>query len=48
MSSQRELLYSVITWTTGMILVTFLVVIPARAQSNSGDYLFLVGSGFLC
>jgi hypothetical protein len=35
-------------WTAGIILATFLVAIPARAQSNSGDYLFFVGSGFLC
>jgi len=48
MSSRRALLYRVITWTAGAILATFLVAIPARAQSNSGDYLFLVGSGFLC
>jgi len=31
-----------------MTLATFLVAIPARAQSTSGDYLFFVGSGFLC
>jgi hypothetical protein len=48
MSSQRELLYGVIAWTAGMTLATFLVAIPGRAQSNSGDYLFFVGSGFLC
>jgi hypothetical protein len=35
-------------WTAGMTLATFLVAIPARAQGNSGDYLFFVGSGFLC
>jgi hypothetical protein len=48
MSSQRELLYGVIAWTAGMILSIFLVAMPARAQSNGGDYLFFVGSGFLC
>jgi hypothetical protein len=48
MSSHRELLYGVMAWTAGMTLATFLVAIPARAQSNSGDYLFFVGSGFLC
>jgi hypothetical protein len=48
MSSERELLYGVIAWTAGMTLTTFLVAIPATAQSNRGDYLFLVGSGFLC
>jgi hypothetical protein len=31
-----------------MILAIFLVAMPARAQSNGGDYLFFVGSGFLC
>jgi hypothetical protein len=39
MSSQWELLYRVITWTA-MTLATFLVAIPARAQSEGGDYLF--------
>jgi hypothetical protein len=48
MSTQREPLYRGIIWTAGAILATFLVAIPARAQSNSGDYLFFVGSGFLC
>ena len=48
MSSQRQLLYGVIAWTAGMILAIFLVAMPARAQSNSSDYLFFVGSGFLC
>jgi hypothetical protein len=48
MLSQRELLSGVMAWTAGMTLATFLVAIPARAQSNSGDYLFFVGSGFLC
>jgi hypothetical protein len=48
MSSQREILYGVIAWAAGMTLATVLVAIPARAQSNRGDYLFFVGSGFLC
>jgi len=48
MSSQRELLYGVIAWTAGTTLATFLVAIPVSAQSSSGDYLFFVGSGFLC
>jgi hypothetical protein len=47
MSSQWELLYRLITWTA-MTLATFLVAIPARAQSKGVDYLFFVGSGFLC
>jgi len=48
MSTQREPLYRGIIWTAGAILATFLVAIPAKAQSNRGDYLFFVGSGFLC
>jgi hypothetical protein len=28
--------------------VTFLAVIPATAQTNNGDYIFLLASGFLC
>jgi len=48
MSNQRELLCGVIAWTAGMILATFLAAVPTRAQNTSGDYLFFVGSGFLC
>jgi len=48
MSTQREPLYRGIIWTAGAILATFLVAIPAKAQSSRGDYLFFVGSGFLC
>ena len=48
MSSRRDRLYRVIAWTAGMILSIFLVAIPARAQRNNGDYLFFIGSGFLC
>lgn len=29
-------------------ITTFLAVVPAMAQSNNGDYLFLLASGFLC
>ena len=29
-------------------IVTVLAVIPAMAQSNNGDYIFLLASGFLC
>jgi hypothetical protein len=29
-------------------IVTLLAVIPATAQSNNGDYMFLLASGFLC
>jgi hypothetical protein len=48
MSNQGELLYGVMAWTARITLATLLVAIPGRAQSNSGDYLFFVGSGFLC
>ena len=48
MFSQREFLYGVIAWTAGMILVTFLAAVPTKAQNASRDYLFFVGSGFLC
>jgi hypothetical protein len=48
MSSQRELLTWVIAWTAGVGLALFLVPIPAIAQSNSADYIFLIASGFLC
>jgi len=48
MLSQQKLLHGVIVWTAGMTLATFLAAIPATAQSNSGDYLFFVGSGSLC
>jgi hypothetical protein len=29
-------------------LAIFLAAIPVKAQSSNGDYIFLVGSGFLC
>ena len=29
-------------------IVAFLAVVPAMAQSNNGDYIFLLASGFLC
>jgi hypothetical protein len=48
MSSQRELLTWVIAWTAGVGLALFIVPIPAMAQSNSADYILLIGSGFLC
>jgi len=48
MPSQRELRYGAIAWSAGMTLATFLIAIPGRAQSKSGDYLLFVGAGFLC
>ena len=48
MSSKFRLLCRAITWTAGMILLAFLFVNRASAQSASGDYLLFVGSGFLC
>jgi hypothetical protein len=48
MSSQRKLQNFITAWTAWVSLATFLVAIPARAQSDSGDYLFFIGSGFLC
>jgi hypothetical protein len=48
MSSQRELPSWVIAWTAVVGLAIFPVAIPAMAQSSSGDYLFLIASGFLC
>jgi hypothetical protein len=48
MSSQRELLDGVIVWTAQVGFAMILVAIPAMTQNNRGDYLFLIGSGFLC
>lgn len=46
MSCQRVFSSPVITWVAVSTLAIFLASIPAMAQS--GDYIFLVGSGFLC
>ena len=48
MSSQRVFSSLVITWVAMPSLAIFLVAIPAMAQNSNGDYIFLVGSGFLC
>ena len=48
MSSQRVFSSLVITWVAMPSLAIFLAAIPAMAQSSTGDYIFLVGSGFLC
>jgi len=48
MSNRRQLQGWVIAWAAGLGLAIFLVSFPAMAQSNSGDYIFLIASGFLC
>jgi hypothetical protein len=48
MSSQRVFSSLVITWGAVASLAIFLAAIPVKAQSSNGDYIFLVGSGFLC
>ena len=48
MSSQRQLWGGIVAWAAGPALALFLVASPAMPQSNTGDYLFLIGSGFLC
>jgi hypothetical protein len=35
-------------WTARVGLAVFLAPIPAIAQNSGGDYIFLIGSGFLC
>jgi hypothetical protein len=47
---QREKLFPavVITWVAVPTLAIFLGAGPARAQSSSANYTFLVGAGFLC
>jgi len=48
MSSQRVFSSRVIAPTGVVGLAIFLMAFPAMAQSSSGEYIFLVGSGFLC
>ena len=36
------------TMCISFLIVTFLAVVPSMAQSNNGDYIFLLASGFLC
>jgi hypothetical protein len=38
----------VIAWVGLPSLTLFLAVVPATAQTSNSDYIFLVGSGFLC
>ena len=48
MSSHRVLSSLVITWAVVPSLAMFLGAGPARAQSSSANYTFLVAAGFLC
>jgi hypothetical protein len=48
MSGQRVFTSLIIPWLALPGLTIILAAIPAIAQSSEGDYLFLVGSGFLC
>ena len=48
MSSQKVFPNLVITWVAVLSLAIFLLAGPAKAQSMSANYTFLVGSGFLC
>jgi len=48
MSRQRVLSSLVISWVAVPSLAMFLAAIAAMAQSSSGDYIFLIASGFLC
>jgi hypothetical protein len=35
-------------WTAAAALAVFRAAVPAMAQNSSGDYVFLIASGFLC
>ena len=48
MSSQSLFQNRMWAWAAEAGLALFLFVIPSMAQNNSGDYVFLVGSGYLC
>ena len=48
MSSRSVSWILALNWAAGVSLAMFLAAIPAMAQSNSGDYVFLIASGFLC
>jgi hypothetical protein len=48
MWGRQELLGGVNVRAAEVGLAILLAVIPAMAQSNSGDYIFLIASGFLC
>jgi hypothetical protein len=46
--NQKMFLSLVIRGVAVPSLATLLAGIPAKAQNISGDYVFLIGSGFLC
>jgi hypothetical protein len=48
MLGQNALANLVIAWVGVPSLAILLAAIPAMAQSSSGDYIFLIASGFLC
>jgi hypothetical protein len=48
MSCQRVFPSRVIAWVALPGLTLFLAVVPEIAQTSNTDYIFLVGSGFLC
>ena len=48
MPNQKVFLSLVIMGVAVPSLAILLAAIPAMAQSNSGDYVFLIASGFLC
>jgi hypothetical protein len=48
MSSQKVFSNRPMAWTAVVGLAVFLAAIPAVAEDRSGDYLFFIGSGFLC
>jgi hypothetical protein len=48
MSSQRVFSNRVVARAAGVGLAILLAAIPAIAQNSGGDYIFLIGSGFLC
>ena len=48
MSSRRKLRSWSVTWTAGLLLTVSPAAIPATAQNNGADYIFLIASGFLC
>src|ERR1700684_4735786 len=48
MSNQNKFSTCFIRWFAVPTLAIFLGAGPAKAQSNSSDYTFLVASGFLC
>ena len=48
MPNQKRFLGLAITGVAVPGLAILLAAIPTMAQSNSGDYIFLIASGFLC